>query len=102
MLAGMAAPFGAVQAGRFTRVSRGMETTVAAEWSWLTCTTMAVSERAVPSVAPPASAPLAPLRESEPSTSTLKEPLLGAEGRAVPSWESMSTLPMFEFHCQYA
>ncbi len=100
--AGVALPAASVQAGRLTRVSRGMETTWAREWSWLTCTTIAVSERAVSPVSPPARVPLLPARESEPRTRRLNEPSVAAGGLEVPRLALMSTLLMFPLNFQYA
>ncbi len=95
-------PLASVQSGRVTRVSRGIETICAREWSWLMCTTIAVSERAVSPVSPPARSPFSPLRESEPSTRMLKEPSVAAGGRASPRRPSMSTLLMLPLSLTYA
>lgn len=78
-----------VQSGRVIRVSRGMETTEAVLWPLLRWTTIAVSERAVPSSAPYAE--FAPERESEPSTRMSSEPLSTLTGRFLPSAALMST-----------
>lgn len=78
-----------VQSGRVMRVSRGMETTEAVLWPLLMCSTIAVSERAVPSSAPYAE--FAPDRESEPSTKMSSEPLSMLSGRSLPSAALMST-----------
>ncbi|CAM5667524.1 hypothetical protein SHIRM173S_01099 [Streptomyces hirsutus] len=111
-------PSGSGQAGRSTRVSRGMLTTVAAVRPASRWTTMAVSERAPPLSPPPSARFSPPLRESEPSTRMLKDPVGRGEaeadaeaprseavplaGRSSPRALSMSTLVILAPSCQYA
>lgn len=85
-------PLVSVQEGRSTRVSRGMETTLAFLWPWYTCTIIAVSERALPSSVPPPSFLFVPERVSEPRTRMFSEPLSTFVGRSVPRAWLMSTL----------
>ncbi len=99
--AGTASPVVSLsQAGRSTRVSRGIETTLADLWPLSTWTTIAVSERAPPSSVP--YSPLSPERESEPSTRMSCEPSSTSSGRSVPSLASMSTLERLPSSVTYA
>lgn len=92
---GSALPSVVVQDGRVTRVSRGMETTLALLWPSYTWMIIAVSERAPPSSLPYSL--LAPARESEPRTRMSMDPLSTSCGRSVPSWALMSTPLMLPF-----
>ena len=94
-------PLASVHSGRSMMVSRGMETTLALLWPLYTCTIIAVSERALPSSAPPPSFLLLPERESEPRTRMFSEPLSTFVGRELPSAWSMSTLLMLPLSLKY-